>query len=142
LHIWWYGYGWHGNDDGGRNGAGMLCYGRCLSPDIGILHLDSLPEYSLVGVGKILENERCRQSAVRISPKINYAIWLNIVTRIQPDPKETYQQALEKAGTPKETLVSGNPLNKTSMISDDDYISNYNALIIFEDMEVVHERFG
>jgi hypothetical protein len=101
-----------------------------------------LPKYSLVGVGKILENERCRQSAVRIFPQMSSAIWLNIVTRIQPDPKETYQQALEKAGTPTETLVSGNPLNKTSVILDDDYISNYNALVVFEDMEVIHERFG
>jgi hypothetical protein len=66
----------------------------------------------------------------------------NFVTRIQPDPKETYQQALEKAGTPTETLVSGDPLNKTSMITDDDYISNYNALTIFEDMEAAHEKFG
>lgn len=61
---------------------------------------------------------------------------------MQPDPKETYQQALEKAGTPTETLVSGDPLNKTSKISDDDYTSNYNALVVFEDMEAIHEKFG
>lgn len=61
---------------------------------------------------------------------------------MQPDPKESYQQALEKAGTPKETLVSGDPLNQTSRISDDDYISNYNALIIFEKMEGTHEKHG
>ncbi|KAE9979703.1 hypothetical protein EG328_000753 [Venturia inaequalis] len=69
---------------------------------------------------------------------------MNVAGRaqVQPDPKETYQQALEKAGTPTETLVSGNPLNKTSKITDDDYTSNYNALIIFEDMEVVHEKHG
>jgi hypothetical protein len=63
-------------------------------------------------------------------------------SREQPDPKETYQQALEKAGTPTDIIISGNPLNKTSMISDDDYISNYNAVTIFEDMEATHERFG
>ncbi|QDS72601.1 hypothetical protein FKW77_001484 [Venturia effusa] len=69
---------------------------------------------------------------------------MNVAGRaqVQPDPKETYQQALEKAGTPTETLVSGDPLNQTSRISDDDYISNYNALVIFEEMETLHEKYG
>ncbi|TID27931.1 hypothetical protein E2P81_ATG00687 [Venturia nashicola] len=69
---------------------------------------------------------------------------MNVAGRaqVQPDPKETYQQALEKAGTPTETLADKNSLNKTSKISDAAYISNYNGLTIFEEMEVAHEKYG
>lgn len=102
-------------------------------------HCQNTPSWELERYWKMNVAGRAQYASF---PHINPAIWLNIVTRVQPDPKETYQQALEKAGTPKDTLVSGNPLNKTSIILDDDYISNYNALVIFEDMEVVHERFG
>lgn len=62
---------------------------------------------------------------------------------IQPDPKETYGQALaETVEAPTETLVSGDPLNKTSLVSETDYVSNWNALVAFEMSEDTHERYG
>jgi hypothetical protein len=143
LHIQRYDHARHGDDAHGcRNGARMLCHGRRLFGDVSLLHLNSMHEHASLGTGKILEDERCRKGTVRVFFLTEHAMQLIFLLRVQPDPKETYQQALEKAGTPTDILVNGNPLNKTSVISDDDYISNYNALVIFEDMEATHERFG
>lgn len=62
---------------------------------------------------------------------------------VQPDPKESYMEALSKVtSTPNETLVSGDPLNKTSLVSDEDYAPNYNSLTVFEELEGNHERYG
>lgn len=70
---------------------------------------------------------------------------LNIADRIQnpPIPKWTYQQALDKVTTtPNVTLVSGDPLNQTSLVAETDYTSNFNAQGMFEEMEITHERYG
>jgi hypothetical protein len=70
---------------------------------------------------------------------------MNVAGRmeVQPDPKDTYQETLAKMKVaPTETLVNGNPLNKTSLISEDDYLSNLNSLAGFEDSEIKHERYG
>jgi hypothetical protein len=62
---------------------------------------------------------------------------------IQPDPKETYGQALAKVDPrPNEILVQGDPLNKTMLVGYVDYITDWNAISVFEDMETSHERFG
>lgn len=72
--------------------------------------------------------------------------WENNVVgdqKVQPKPKESYQQALAAVTkAPTETMVSGNPLNKTSLVGDDDYDSNLNALSAFETFEDSHERYG
>lgn len=70
---------------------------------------------------------------------------INVVgdQKVQPKPKESYQQALASVkGAPTEAMVSGNPLNKTSLVGDDDYDSNLNALSAFESFEDSHERYG
>ncbi|RDL36018.1 uncharacterized protein BP5553_06630 [Venustampulla echinocandica] len=65
------------------------------------------------------------------------------IAAVQPDAKESYQQALAKVSSvPTETLVSGDPLNKTSLVSNDDYMTNWNAMIAFEGVEGSHEKYG
>lgn len=62
---------------------------------------------------------------------------------VQPDPKDTYQQALAKVVlAPNETLVAGDPLNKTSLVAEDDWLAAFNADAAFETQEVLHERYG
>ena len=62
---------------------------------------------------------------------------------IQPDPKETYGEALAKISTiTTETLVLGDPLNRTMMVSDQDYQPNWNADTAFEHVEILHVRYG
>lgn len=61
----------------------------------------------------------------------------------QPDPKETYQQALAKVEIiPTEALILGNPLNRTMLVADEDYQPNWNADVVFEDMEITHQRYA
>jgi hypothetical protein len=64
----------------------------------------------------------------------------------QPDPKETYGEALTKAKAineeKMEVMVSGDPLNKTSLVGEDDYQMNWNAQMGFETAEDTHERYG
>lgn len=63
--------------------------------------------------------------------------------KIQPDPKYSYQQALAViARPPNETLIAGDPLNTTSLVSDRDYIATFNAQEVFEEQEGLHERYG
>jgi hypothetical protein len=62
---------------------------------------------------------------------------------VQPIPKETYQQTLARiVSGPNETLVGGDPLNKTSLVFEEDWLSNFNADSEFETQEVTHERYG
>jgi hypothetical protein len=62
---------------------------------------------------------------------------------VQPIPKHTYQETLAMIIiAPTETLVGGEPLNKTSMVSEDDWLSNFNADSEFEVQEATHERYG
>ncbi|KAI4268974.1 MAG: hypothetical protein L6R35_006714 [Caloplaca aegaea] len=61
----------------------------------------------------------------------------------QPLPKASYQETL--AGItlePMETLVVGEELNQTMLVSEEDYEMSHNAQAIFEKMEVNHETYG
>ncbi|KAL8977836.1 MAG: hypothetical protein Q9205_006444 [Flavoplaca limonia] len=80
------------------------------------------------------------------------AIWdlekywtLNVAGRQsdQPVPKATYQQTLATLPTtPSDTLVVGEDLNRTMLVSAEDYQGSYNAQDVFERMERNHERYG
>jgi hypothetical protein len=62
---------------------------------------------------------------------------------VQPDPKWTYQATLEKVtSAPTETAVSGELLNKTMLVSEVDYVGNWNAQDGFEHAEDVHEKYS
>ncbi|OAG43203.1 hypothetical protein AYO21_02489 [Fonsecaea monophora] len=70
---------------------------------------------------------------------------MNVVgsAAVQPDPKESYAEALAKVTTlPTETLVAGDALNRTMLVSIEDYQPNWNANTIFEHIEILHERYG
>lgn len=63
--------------------------------------------------------------------------------RVQPDPKLSYSQALAKVtDEPTAVVVSGESLNQTSVVNEEDYIGNYNGDNGFETAEISHERFG
>ncbi|KAF2722250.1 ferric reductase like transmembrane component [Polychaeton citri CBS 116435] len=63
--------------------------------------------------------------------------------RHQPEPKWTYQETLSQIATsPTETLVYGDPLNVTALVSDEDYDMQYRAMTAFERSEVSHETYG
>ena len=63
--------------------------------------------------------------------------------RIQPMPKASYQQTLASiTKEPTDTLVIGEDLNKTMIVSPEDYEASYNAESVFEKMEVTHETYG
>lgn len=63
--------------------------------------------------------------------------------RNQPIPKATYQQTVAKMTTkPTDTLVIGQDLNKTMIVSHEDYEASYNAQGVFEKMEDNHEKYG
>ncbi|KAF2108034.1 ferric reductase like transmembrane component [Lophiotrema nucula] len=71
--------------------------------------------------------------------------YMNVVGRDegQPDPKESYRQALDKVSSPPtEEMVSGDPLNKTMLVNKFDYVSNWNAQDQFEEQEDLHEKYG
>lgn len=62
---------------------------------------------------------------------------------VQPDPKETYQQALARVDKlPTEAIALGDPLNQTMLIRDEDYQPDWNADVVFEDMEDTHSRYA
>jgi len=57
----------------------------------------------------------------------------------QPSPKESYQEALFKAGNSSTiNLIFGEPLNQTSRVSDSDYQLYYGTLSVFWWVEVRH----
>ena len=61
----------------------------------------------------------------------------------QPDPKATYQQTLANITTePTDTLVVSEDLNKSMIISDEDFEASYNVHGLFEEMESNHETYG
>ncbi|KAI4242550.1 MAG: hypothetical protein L6R40_003931 [Gallowayella cf. fulva] len=61
----------------------------------------------------------------------------------QPLPKATYQQTLADIPTePTDTLVVGEELNHTMVVSNEDYQGSYNAQGVFEKMEDTNERYG
>ena len=61
----------------------------------------------------------------------------------QPVPKATYQQTVAKMiMEPSDTLVVGEELNRTMIVSDEDYQGSYNAHDAFEEMEGHHETYG
>ncbi|KAI6754682.1 hypothetical protein HG530_012434 [Fusarium avenaceum] len=74
-------------------------------------------------------------------------VWeTDIVGRLktQPSPKYSYQVALSSvsASPPKSILDSMAVLNKTSLVDEDVWLSNFNADDIFEKMEIVTEKYG
>lgn len=61
---------------------------------------------------------------------------------VQPAPKWTYQEALSKISSPpNQTVVGGDPLNKTMLVSEDDWLANWNAQGSFEEAEGKHEKY-
>ncbi|KAL9004309.1 MAG: hypothetical protein Q9188_002873 [Gyalolechia gomerana] len=61
----------------------------------------------------------------------------------QPIPKATYQRTLASIDTkPTYSLVVGGELNRTMIVSDEDYQESYNAQSVFEEMERNHETYG
>ena len=61
----------------------------------------------------------------------------------QPLPKATYQQTLANiTAKPTDTLVAGEDLNKTMLVSEKDFQASHNALSVFEAMEDNHETYG
>lgn len=61
----------------------------------------------------------------------------------QPQPKQTYQETLASITTPPQNVTaSDDMLMETSLVDEDDYISNYNGNYIFEKNEVTHARHG
>ncbi len=63
--------------------------------------------------------------------------------KVQPDPKASFQETLANiTGTPTEILGSGEPLNKTSLVSEEDFLTNWNGMSGFEVQENTHERYG
>jgi hypothetical protein len=74
-------------------------------------------------------------------------VWeMEIVGRLktQPSPKYSYQVALSSvsASPPKSILDSEAVLNRTSLVAEDVWLSNFNADDIFEKMEIVTEKYG
>lgn len=62
---------------------------------------------------------------------------------VQPDPKETYQQALAKVKMmPTQAVVLGDPLNQTMLTREEDYQPNWNADVVFEEIEDTHSRYA
>lgn len=61
----------------------------------------------------------------------------------QPDPKWTFGETLARVtNKPTEILVGENPLNKTSLVTEEDWLANYNADTEFEALEGIHEKYG
>lgn len=70
---------------------------------------------------------------------------MNVAGRLshQPVPKATYQQTLTRlTKKPTDTLLPTEDLNRTMLISDDDYEGSYNAQDVFEKMEDSHSTYG
>ncbi|KAJ4360553.1 uncharacterized protein N0V89_001118 [Didymosphaeria variabile] len=62
---------------------------------------------------------------------------------VQPVPKRTYQETLDKiASPPIQTVIGGDPLNKTMLVSEDDWLANWNAQDSFEEAEGKHEKYS
>ncbi|KAG8349651.1 hypothetical protein FVEN_g12116 [Fusarium venenatum] len=64
--------------------------------------------------------------------------------KIQPSRKQSYQVAIAIAykSRPTEIVDSTTVLNKTSLVDEAVWLSNFNADYIFEKMEVVTEKYG
>ncbi|KAL8847159.1 MAG: hypothetical protein Q9221_007789 [Calogaya cf. arnoldii] len=61
----------------------------------------------------------------------------------QPTPRVTYQETLANIATrPMDKLVSGEALNHTMIVSDENYQASYNAQAMFERMENNHSKYG
>lgn len=62
---------------------------------------------------------------------------------VQPDPKWTYQESLNKVTSPpNETVAYGGELNKTMLASEEDWVESWNAQGNFESAEGKHEKYG
>lgn len=62
---------------------------------------------------------------------------------VQPDPKETYQEALAKInGTPTAVYAETGSLNETSIVAEDIWYAAYNTDVIFGHQESMQEGYG
>ncbi|KAF9741500.1 hypothetical protein PMIN06_007313 [Paraphaeosphaeria minitans] len=62
---------------------------------------------------------------------------------VQPSPKWTYQESLDRVSSaPNETVIGGDSLNQTMLVSEDDWLANWNAQDSFEEAEGKHEKYG
>ncbi|KAH9926636.1 ferric reductase-like protein transmembrane component 4 [Epithele typhae] len=61
---------------------------------------------------------------------------------VQPDPKETYGEALLKAGTPAVVYAATGSLNQTSIVSDALWVPAYTTNNVFWAGEYVQTRYG
>jgi len=60
----------------------------------------------------------------------------------QPNPKESYQKALDKiTNPPNTTLAYGSPLNQTSLVGNSDYDLQYRTLTVFSWVEFQHSKY-
>jgi hypothetical protein len=61
---------------------------------------------------------------------------------LEPKPSMSYAEALASIEEdPIEVYVSGDPLNKTSSVSDEDWQGYLNALVLFEHIETGHQKY-
>lgn len=62
---------------------------------------------------------------------------------VQPDPKETYQQALDKIhGTLTVVYAATGSLNETSLVADALWYAAYNNDVVFAEQEGMQEKYG
>jgi len=63
-------------------------------------------------------------------------------TKLEPKPKMSYTEALASIEEePTKEYVAGEMLNTTSLISDEDWQANWNALGLFEEVEADHAKY-
>ena len=71
---------------------------------------------------------------------------MNVVDFLVDHPvaKASYQQTLANmtGKEPTDTLVLGQDLNKTMIISREDYIASYNGFYVSQKVEINHETYG
>ncbi|CBX94945.1 hypothetical protein IAQ61_008388, partial [Plenodomus lingam] len=62
---------------------------------------------------------------------------------VQPDPKETYQEALEKVeGVPSVEYAGTGSLNVTSVVAEEPWFAAFITDTVFGDQETMQERYG
>lgn len=61
----------------------------------------------------------------------------------QPEPRLTYQQALDRVPTTPEVSISpGSPLNTTVLVADIDWKLQAMSLSVFAAVEINHSKYG
>lgn len=63
--------------------------------------------------------------------------------KVQPDPKESWQQALDKiGGTPTTVYNETGYLNETSVVAEELWSTAYNTDVAFRQQESMQEKYG